>query len=97
VVPAEPKSSVPKPPKIKTELPPNNLQMHPVMLLSVMRPCTTFSDLGSQGISPNIVHTVGCTVDENNFIASGRSKKEARKRIATEVLTKLFNWQGSCC
>lgn len=74
--------------------------MHPVMLLSVMRPCTTYSDLGSKGITPNIEHTVGATIDGLNFIASGRSKKEARKRIATEILIKLFDWQGqagSCC
>ncbi|XP_070498556.1 double-stranded RNA-specific editase 1-like [Chironomus tepperi] len=92
----EPKSS-PKTPKVRNELPPNNLQMHPVMLLSVMRPCTQYSDLGSQGVTPNILHTVGCTVDGQSFIGQGRSKKEARKRVATEILMKLFEWKGSCC
>lgn len=89
--------AVPKPPKVKTELPPSNETMHPVMLLSVMRPCTQYNDLGSQGITPNIMHTVGATVDGQSFIGQGRSKKEARKRIATSILQKLFNWQGSCC
>lgn len=60
--------------------------------MSVMRPCTQFSDLGSQGITPNILHTVGCTVDGQSFLGNGRSKKEARKKVATEILTKLFNW-----
>lgn len=88
---------VPKAPKIKTELPPNNVSMHPVMLLSIMRPCTQYNDLGSQGITPNIMHTVGATVNSQSFIGQGRSKKEARKRVATTILQKLFDWKGSCC
>jgi hypothetical protein len=66
------------------------------MLLSIMRPCTTYSDLGSVGVTPNINHTVGATVDGENFMGTGRSKKEARKRVATDILKKLFDWQGSC-
>lgn len=62
-----------------------------------MRPCTQYSDLGSQGVTPNIMHTVGATVDGQNFIGQGRSKKEARKRVATEILIKLFEWKGSSC
>lgn len=89
--------STPKPPKVKNELPPNNTTMHPVMLLSIMRPCTQYNDLGSQGITPTIMHTVGATVDGQSFIGQGRSKKEARKRVATTVLQKFFDWQGSCC
>ncbi|KAG5682329.1 hypothetical protein PVAND_011688 [Polypedilum vanderplanki] len=87
----------PKVPKVRSELPQNSENMHPVMLLSVMRPCVQYNDLGSQGITPNIKHTVGCTVDGQSFIGEGRSKKEARKRVATQILIKLFNWQGSCC
>lgn len=88
--------TIPKPPKVKTELPPNNLSMHPVMLLSIMRPCTQYNDLGSQGVTPNIMHTVGATVSSQSFIGQGRSKKEARKRVATTILQKLFDWQGTC-
>lgn len=91
------KQASPKAPKVRNELPPNNLTIHPVMLLSVMRPCTQYQDLGSQGVTPNIVHTVGCTVDGQSFIGQGRSKKEARKRVSTEILIKLFDWKGSCC
>lgn len=91
------KPNAPKPPKIRTELPPNNVAMHPVMLLSQMRPCTQYADLGSVGMTPNIMHTVGATVDGQEFIGQGRSKKEARKRVATDILIKLFQWQGSCC
>jgi hypothetical protein len=90
-------AKTPKPVKVRAELPANNLTMHPVMLLSVMRPCTTYNDLGSQGITPAIIHTVGCTVDGQSFIGQGKSKKEARKRVATEILMKLFEWKGSCC
>lgn len=96
-VDGEEKPVIPKPPKIKNDLPPNNLTMHPVMLLSIMRPCTQYNDLGSSGVTPNITHSVGTTVDGQSFIGQGRSKKEARKRVATTVLQKLFNWEGSCC
>lgn len=89
-------TGVPKPPKVKTELPMNNTLMHPVMLLSIMRPCTQYNDLGSQGITPNIMHTVGATVNSQSFIGQGRSKKEARKRVATTILQKLFDWKGTC-
>lgn len=64
--------------------------MHPVVLLSIMRPCTTYSDLGSRGVPPNITHTVGCTVDGASFMGVGRSKKDARKVAAAEVLKALF-------
>jgi dsRNA-specific ribonuclease len=60
-----------------------------------MRPCTAYSDLGSVGITPNIKHTVGATVDGQKFIGEGRSKKEARKKVATDVLLKLFDWKPS--
>ena len=90
------KPVVPKPPKIRNELPPNNLTIHPVMLLSQMRPGTQFTDLGSEGITPNILHRVGVTVDGERFIGEGRSKKDARKRAAAQILIKLFDWKGSC-
>lgn len=95
-VATESKPNAPKAAKIRMELPPNNASMHPVMLLSIMRPCTQYSDLGSVGMTPNIMHTVGATVDGQNFIGQGRSKKEARKKVATEILIKLFQWKGSC-
>lgn len=85
----------PKPSKVKNELPGNCQTMHPVMLLSVMRPCTTYYDCGSEGVTPNITHTVGCTVDGENYIGSGRSKKDARKQVATDILSKLFSWVPS--
>jgi hypothetical protein len=80
----------PKPGKVRNDLPPNAETMHPVVLLSHMRPCTTYMDLGSQGTPPNITHTVGCQVDGENFVGAGRSKKDARRACATEVLKKLF-------
>ena len=88
--------AAPKPPKIRNELPPNNLTIHPVMLLSQMRPGTQFTDLGSEGITPNILHRVGVTVDGERFIGEGRSKKDARKRAAAQILIKLFDWKGAC-
>lgn len=69
--------------------------MHPVMLLSTMRPGTQYVDLGSEGVTPNICHKVGTTVDNRQFIDQARSKKEARKRVATLALKELFKWQGT--
>lgn len=57
-VPKQP--ATPKPIKVRNDLPANSENMHPVVLLSVMRPCTTYKDLGSSGSPPNISHTVGC-------------------------------------
>jgi hypothetical protein len=92
--PSDVKMNVPKPSKVRTELPPGNQQIHPVMLLSIMRPGTTYIDLGHEGMSPSILHKVGTTVDNQQFIGEARSKKEARKKVATQALKKLFKWEG---
>jgi hypothetical protein len=92
--PDEATKSKVKLPKIRNELPPGNDKIHPVMLLSIMRPGTTYIDLGQFGIAPYSMHKVGTTVDNEQFIDEARSKKEARKKVATQALKKLFNWNG---
>lgn len=69
--------------------------MHPVMLLSTMRPGTMYIDLGSEGMTPSISHKIGTTVDSRQFMDSARSKKEARKKVAATVLKELFGWKGT--
>lgn len=79
-------------PKIRTELPAAPEKLHPAMLLQIMRPGTQYLELGSQGTTPNIVHAIGVTVDGQQYIGSGKSKKIARKeaaRIACETLFKV--------
>jgi len=78
-------------PKTRAELPPNAAKTHPAMLLQVMRPGTQYQDLGSQGSTPNIVHAIGITVDGQQYIGSGKSKKIARKEAARTACEKLFN------
>jgi len=89
----EPSTAAPKTPKLRTELPPNAKNLHPVMLLSIMRPAAEWADWGSVGTTPDIVHTAGATVDGKNYIAEGRSKKEARKNVAMKICWDLFNWK----
>lgn len=84
--------TVRKPIPERTELPPNAESMHPSMLLSVMRPATQYVELGSEGNSPNsIIHRMGVTIGEQQFIGSARSKKLARKAAAIEACNALFN------
>uniref|UniRef100_A0A336LVX2 CSON001516 protein n=1 Tax=Culicoides sonorensis TaxID=179676 RepID=A0A336LVX2_CULSO len=83
---------VPGNPKVRTELPPNPEKLHPAMLLQIMRPGTQYVELGSQGSTPNIIHAIGVTVDGQQYIGSGKSKKIARKeaaRIACETIFKM--------
>lgn len=56
-----------------------------------MRPGIQYTDLGSEGQTPNITHTVGVTVDDQSFIGAGRNKKLARKEAARQACNKLFN------
>ncbi|EDV95194.1 GH17808 [Drosophila grimshawi] len=86
VIPKEPK----KPP-VRTELPPNWETMHPATLLCVMRPGLTYIDDGTVGNKPNIMQRLGVIVDDEEFVATGRSKKIARRNVAVSVCNTLFN------
>ncbi|XP_063703410.1 double-stranded RNA-specific editase 1 [Culicoides brevitarsis] len=77
-------------PKIRTELPPAPEKLHPAMLLQIMRPGTQYTELGSQGITPNIFHAIGVTVDGQQYIGSGKSKKIARKEAARSACEAIF-------
>lgn len=79
-----------KPVPEKSVLPPNAATMHPSMLLSVMRPASTYIPLGTEGVTPSIVHRMGITLNGQQFIGAARSKKLARKAAAIEACNALF-------
>lgn len=55
-----------------------------------MRPNTQYIDLGSEGITPNILHRFGVSVDGQSFIGQDRSKKLARKAAAINACNTCF-------
>lgn len=77
-------------PKIRTELPATPEKLHPAMLLQIMRPGTQYVELGSQGTTPNITHAIGVTVDGQQYIGNGKSKKIARKEAAKTACESVF-------
>jgi hypothetical protein len=85
-----PKPPINTPPKARIDLPANAEKTHPAMLLQVMRPGIQYQELGSEGTTPNVVHAIGVTVDEQQFIGSGKSKKIARKEAARHACEALF-------
>ncbi|XP_052857503.1 double-stranded RNA-specific editase 1 isoform X1 [Drosophila gunungcola] len=87
-VPAVPKE--PKKPPVRTELPSGWETMHPATILCIMRPGLNYVDYGSSGEKPNVMQDLGIVVDNQQFTASGRSKKIARRNVAVEVCNTLF-------
>ncbi|XP_037724378.1 double-stranded RNA-specific editase 1-like [Drosophila subpulchrella] len=87
-VPAVPKE--PKKPPVRTELPSGWETMHPATILCIMRPGLIYVDQGASGDKPNVMQHLGIVVDDQEFTASGRSKKIARRNVAIEVCNTLF-------
>uniref|UniRef100_A0A6P4EPM0 Double-stranded RNA-specific editase 1 n=1 Tax=Drosophila rhopaloa TaxID=1041015 RepID=A0A6P4EPM0_DRORH len=87
-LPAVPKE--PKKPPVRTELPSGWETMHPATILCIMRPGLIYVDYGSSGEKPNVMQDLGIVVDNQEFSASGRSKKIARRNVAVEVCNTLF-------
>lgn len=56
-----------------------------------MRPGIVYLDKGSVGEKPHVLQSLGVTVDEQEFVASGRSKKLARRNVAALACNTLFN------
>jgi len=55
-----------------------------------MRPGLIYVDHGASGDKPNVLQHLGIVVDDQEFTASGRSKKIARRNVAVEVCNTLF-------
>ncbi|XP_017112062.1 double-stranded RNA-specific editase 1-like [Drosophila elegans] len=85
VVPKEPKK-----PTLRTILPTGWETMHPASILCEMRPGLKYIDHGYTIEMPNVVHHFGVVVDDMEFSASGRSKKQARRNVAVKVCNTLF-------
>lgn len=58
-----------------------------------MRPGTKYVDLGTEGKSPAILHSVGVDVDGQQFIGRAKNKKLARKLAARDACNALFGTQ----
>lgn len=56
-----------------------------------MRPGVTYVDKGLIGEKPHNLQSLGVTVDDQEFVASGRSKKLARRNVAALACNTLFN------
>jgi len=93
ILDAEALPLAPPPPVIKTAVPENANAMHPTTLLCMMRPGTKYVDLGAEGKSPAIVHSVGVEVDGRQFIGRAKNKKLARKLAARDACNALFGTQ----
>lgn len=78
-------------PTERRELPANHEQLHPSMLLAIMRPQTQYLELGSEGTTPNVIHRIGVTVDGQEFVGAARSKKGARKAAAIKACNTVFS------
>ncbi|KAH8420314.1 hypothetical protein KR009_009028, partial [Drosophila setifemur] len=86
--PVDPKE--PKKAPIRTQLPPNWETMHPATLLCIMRPGISFVDFGLEASKPNSPQVMGVVVDNQEFTASGRSKKIARRNVGVNACNTLF-------
>lgn len=56
-----------------------------------MRPGVQYVEFGSEGNPPNIIHKMGVSIDGQEFIANGKTKKIARKEVAIMACNSLFN------
>ncbi|KAH8244968.1 hypothetical protein KR032_003303 [Drosophila birchii] len=90
---AAPPAPVPpkeKKPPVRAELPVGWESLHPATILCIMRPGITYVDYGTSGDKPNVMQHLGIVVDDQEFTASGRSKKIARRNVAVSVCNTLF-------
>jgi len=80
-------------PKQAKKMPDNPTERHPVQLLNELRGGVTFIVVGSSGVTPNIIFTLGCEIDGTQYTGVGRNKKDAKKHCAMEALKVLYNVQ----
>lgn len=87
-----------KPQKPAKKMPENPTDRHPVQLLNELRGGVLFNLVSEVGSSPNITFTIGVDVDGKTYTGEGKTKKEAKKNCAIEVLkqvhTIVFNKEG---
>ncbi|EDW59625.2 double-stranded RNA-specific editase Adar [Drosophila virilis] len=87
----KPETKKDTPNALRKELPANWDNMHPASVLDLMRPGLKYECLEVNNGQNGIVHRMIITVDDQQFTAVGRSKKLARRMVATRVCNTLFN------
>merc|ERR1712029_750420 len=80
-------------PKQAKKVPDNPTDRHPVQLLNELRGGVTFNVVGSSGVTPNIIFTMGFEIEGIEYSGVGRNKKDAKKHCAMEALKTLYNIQ----
>ena len=85
--------AAPKKPKEPKKVPDNPTERHPVQLLNELRGGVTFNVVGSSGVTPNIIFTMGCEIEGVEYSGVGRNKKDAKKHCAMEALKALYDIQ----
>lgn len=73
------------------KIPENPTDRHPVQLLNELRGGVLFNLISEVGTSPNITFTIGVDIDGKTFTGEGKTKKEAKKNCAIEVLKLVHN------
>ncbi|KAM0728635.1 Double-stranded RNA-specific editase B2 [Formica fusca] len=82
--------NAPKTP-IQKELPPNPVNIHPVMLLNQMKPGLTYVELSRVGNPPNTMFTLAVEIDGIEYSGTAKNKKDAKKASAKAALLALYN------
>ncbi|XP_076170088.1 uncharacterized protein LOC143148075 [Ptiloglossa arizonensis] len=83
-------AQAPKTP-VQKELPPNAINIHPVMLLNQMRPGLTYVELNRVGNPPNTMFTLAVDIDGIEYTGTARNKKDAKKIAAKSALLALYD------
>ncbi|KAL6449039.1 hypothetical protein ACFW04_000627 [Cataglyphis niger] len=82
--------NAPKTP-VQKELPPNPVNIHPVMLLNQMKPGLTYVELSRVGNPPNTMFTLAVEIDGIEYSGTAKNKKDAKKAAAKAALLALYN------
>ena len=61
-----------------------------MQLLNEIRGGVVFNDIGVVGAPPNTIFTMGLEVDGKLYTGEGKSKKDAKKNCALEILKELY-------
>jgi hypothetical protein len=84
-----PKAKKSAKPRAEKTLPEDAATRHPVSMLHEM--CGTMDyETVSEGITPNIVYHMSVLVKDQKFTGSAKTKKEAKKNCAAEVMRNIF-------
>ncbi|XP_012257982.2 interleukin enhancer-binding factor 3-like [Athalia rosae] len=75
---------------IQKDLPPNAINIHPVMLLNQMKPGLAYVEVNRVGNPPNTMFTLAVEIDGIDYNGTAKNKKDAKKMAAKTALTALY-------